>query len=271
MFNKHFHLLLVGCLVASSSWAADDPFVGKWKVSPSKSELIDEFRVEAAGPNTFKLTFAGTGGETETIVANGTDQPSIQGTTLSVTAKGPNRWEVVRKMKGRTLLRAEWTLSEDGKTLRDDFTQYLPDGLTLFSTPLPNGSSLFLPYVYERTAGSSGLVGTWDSQSAKVSARLELQIQRDEDGSLSLKRSDEDAAKQIKLDGSDHPDAGGDTSTAYSARRVNDRSLEVAEKSNGKTTSTRQIELSPDHRTLTVTEREPSQSMPKSVLVFERE
>jgi len=31
--------------------------------------------------------------------------------------------------------------------------------MTLFSQPLPNGSTLFLPYVYNRTAGISGFVG----------------------------------------------------------------------------------------------------------------
>ena len=54
----------------------------------------------------------------------------------------PNSWEVVRKMKGRTLIRAHWTLSENGKTLSDAFTQYLPDGTTLF-----------LPHVYKQTSG----------------------------------------------------------------------------------------------------------------------
>ena len=258
MFKRLFQLLLVVGLATSTGWAADDPFVGKWKVNPSRSKLIDEFKVEAAGPSTFKLSFAGTGGETETIVANGTDQPGLQGTTLSVTAKGPNRWEVVRRMKGRTLLRAEWTLSEDGRTLHDDFTQYLPDGITLFSTPLPNGSSLFLPYVYERTAGSSGLVGTWDSESAKVSAKIELQIQRDESGGLSFKRSDEDAVKRIKFDGSD-------------GRRVNERSLEITYRSNGKITGTRQIEISSDLKTLTMTDHDLYESQPKSVMVFDRE
>ena len=52
-------------------------------------------------------------------MADGSDQPALSGTTLSITVKGPNSWEVVRKMKGRTLLMAHWTLSEDGKTLND--------------------------------------------------------------------------------------------------------------------------------------------------------
>src|SRR5512135_3191196 len=106
MFKRLFPPLLVVCLATSSLSAADDLFVGKWKVNPSRSKLIDEMKVEAVGPNTFKFSFAGTGGETETIVADGTDQPGFQGTTFSVTVKGPHRWEVVRKMKGRMLLRA---------------------------------------------------------------------------------------------------------------------------------------------------------------------
>jgi len=32
-------------------WAADDPFVGEWKLNPSKSKLSDEMKVESAGGN----------------------------------------------------------------------------------------------------------------------------------------------------------------------------------------------------------------------------
>src|SRR5580698_1651823 len=105
MLNRALPLLLAGCLMSGTLCAADNPFVGKWKVIPSKSKLND-------------------------------------------------------KMKGRTLLTAYWTLSEDGNMLSDAFTQYLPDGTTLFSQPLPDGSTLFLPYLYERTAGNSDFLGT---------------------------------------------------------------------------------------------------------------
>ncbi|HYL92265.1 MAG TPA: hypothetical protein VEW69_03815, partial [Alphaproteobacteria bacterium] len=104
-------------------------------MNPSKSKLYDEMKVEAAGANKYTFTFGP--GQVDTVVADGSEQPALQGTTLSVTVKGPNSWEVIRKLKGRTLLTAQWTLSADGKTLNDDFTQYLPNGLTLFSTPLP--------------------------------------------------------------------------------------------------------------------------------------
>src|SRR5215469_9914844 len=211
--------LPVVCLAIGTLWAANDPFVGKWKVNPSKSKLIiDEMKIEATGENKYTITFSPDA--VDTIVADGTDQPALQGTTLSITVKGPNKWEIVRKMKGRTLLRAFWTLSEDGKTLNDAFTQYLPDGTTLF-----------LPYVYERTAGNSGFAGTWDSESAKVKTGIELQIQPYEGDGLSFKRSDEDMLKRIKLDGNDYPELdpnGGDRGTAYSGRRVNERSVEIS-------------------------------------------
>lgn len=272
MLSRIFQLLLVACLVMSSVWAANDPFVGKWKVNPSKSKLNDEMKVEVAGANRYALTFAP--GQVDTVVADGSDQPALSGTTLSITVKGPNNWEIIRKMKGRTLLTAYWTLSEGGKTLNDAFTQYLPDGTTLFSQSLPDGSTLFLPYVYERAAGNTGFLGTWDSESAKVTAGIELQIQPYEGDGLSFKRSDEEMAKMIKLDGNDYPDLdpnGGDKGTAYSGRRVNERSLEITEKFKGKITGTRQIELSRDLKTLTVTVRLVGQSRPQSILVYDRE
>ena len=51
MFNRTFQWLLVACLVTGSLWAANDPFVGKWKVDPSKSTLNDEMKVEVAARN----------------------------------------------------------------------------------------------------------------------------------------------------------------------------------------------------------------------------
>ncbi|HLW53326.1 MAG TPA: hypothetical protein VKW06_10825 [Candidatus Angelobacter sp.] len=272
MSNRIFQLLLVVGLVTGRLWAATDPFAGKWKVNPSKSTLTDEMKVEAAGANRYTITFGP--GQVDTVVADGSDQPALQGTTLSITVKGPNRWQVIRKMKGRTLLTADWTLSEDGKTLKDAFTQYLPDATTLFSQPLPNGSTLFLPYEYERTAGNSGFSGTWDSESAKVAAGIELQIQPYEADGLSFKRSDEGMAKRIKFDGKDHPDLdpnGADKGTAYSGQRVNERSLEITEKFKGKITGTRQIELSKDLKTLTVTVHPAGQNRPESILVYDRE
>jgi hypothetical protein len=118
--------LPVVCLAFGTVSAASDPFVGKWKVNPSKSRITDAMQVEVVGENKYAITFGP--GAVDTIVADGTDQPALQGTTLSVTVKGPNNWKVVRKKEGRTVISAIWTLSADGKTLDDAFTGYRPNG-----------------------------------------------------------------------------------------------------------------------------------------------
>src|SRR5215470_8954630 len=118
MFRDSIRLLLFAILVTGTLTAAEDPFVGDWKLNLSKSKLSDVMKVESVSAN--KYTF-NLGGGPETIVVDGTDQPGDSGTTLSVTAEGPDAWKVVRKKDGRTLLTANWRLSKDGNTLMDNF------------------------------------------------------------------------------------------------------------------------------------------------------
>jgi hypothetical protein len=237
MLNRTFQLRLVVCMVASTLWAASDPFVGKWKVNPSKSKFTDQMKVEVAGPNRYAITFRP--GAVETVGADGSDQPGMRGTTLSITVEGSNTWKVIRKREGRTLLTGIWTLSGDGKTLNDAFTGYQPDG-----------STLSLHYVYERTAGSSGFPGTWDSVSEEVKSVIELQIQPYDGDGLSFNGPAAQMTKNIKFDGNDYPDFGPNVApgSSSSGRRVNERSLEITDKFQGKITASRQIELSTDLR-----------------------
>lgn len=57
-------------------WAADGPFVGEWKLDPSKSKLSDEMKAESVGGNKCAFDFG------ETIVADRTDQPGNFGPAL---------------------------------------------------------------------------------------------------------------------------------------------------------------------------------------------
>ena len=77
MLPRSLLSLLVVCLATSTLWAANEPFVGKWKVNASKSKLTDEMKVEVVGENKYAFTFDP--GAVDTIVADGTDQPSHAG------------------------------------------------------------------------------------------------------------------------------------------------------------------------------------------------
>jgi len=252
-------LLLVAFLAIGTLRAVDDPFVGKWKLNPSKSKLTDQMKVEAVGANKYALDLGG--GSVETIAADGTDQPGIFGTTLSITVEAPDTWKVVRKKEGRTLLTGLWKLSKDGKTLSDTFRANQPDG-----------STLSLDYVYKRTTPGSGFAATWESVSEKMNSVYELQIQRYGGDGLTFITPAKKQTRNLRFDGKDYPDVGPDVSpgSVASGRRVNERTLEVTDKIEGKVTDIRQIELSPDLKTLTMTVHPVGQSKPNT-LVFDRE
>ena len=95
-------------------------FLGKWNLDPSHSRLTDQMKVEFAGPNKYNLIFSGD--NVETVVADGTDQPALFGTTVAIIVQDSNNWKVVRKTKGRVDIVGRWLLSADGKMLTDNFT-----------------------------------------------------------------------------------------------------------------------------------------------------
>lgn len=252
-------LLFAACMVTRTARAMDNPFVGKWKFNPSRSQLTDRMKVEAAGTNKYTFNFSGT--ETETIVADGTDQTGIYGTTFSVTVEKPLQWKVVRKKNGRTIISATWNLSEDGTTLTDAYTQYEP-----------NGSTTSMNYVYKRTAGGSGFAGTWESTTQQLNLVFEVQIRPYENDGLSIIDPTSASPKNVKFDGKDYPnqDSHSAPGSASSGHRVDDRTIEVTDKIKDKVLETRRIELSPDLKTLTMTVQPVGQSKP-NILVFDRE
>jgi hypothetical protein len=243
VLKRGLELLLIGCLTTGTLRAASDPLVGKWKLDPSRSKITDLMRVAEAGANEYNLIF--NSGDLETIVADGTDQPALFGTTVSITVLAPDHWKVVRKQDGRTLLMGNWKLSEDGKTLTDNFTSNQPDG-----------SSSTVNYIYLRSAGGSGFPGSWESQDDTVHGSFELQIQPYEGEGLSIVNPGEGSTRMMKFDGKDYPSQG-----KYAA---------LTDKIKGRVADTQQFELSPDLKTLTITEHPAGQSKP-NILVFDRE
>jgi hypothetical protein len=256
MFKRPFQWLVVACVVTGTLWAATDPFVGHWKLNPSKSKLIDHMKVESLGGNKYAFDF---GGGPEMVAVDGTDQQAVQGTMLSVTVEGPDTWKVVRKKDGRVLLTAAWKLSPDGNTLTDNYTEFQP-----------NGSPSTVNYLYNRTAAGTGFAGTWESTMPMTSAFV-LQIRPYEGNGLSFVRSPQDT-RNLKFDGKDYPvmGRGAAQGSTSSARRVDERTLEIIDKVNGKVTRTERRELSPDLKTLTSTVRPVGQREP-AIFVFERQ
>src|SRR6185437_1687238 len=161
----------IAAIFASSARAADNPFVGDWKLNPSRSKLTDVMKVESLGGDKYTFNFSG---GPETVVLDGTDQPGHYETTLAVAVEG-DTWKVVRKKDGRIQISSLWSLSEDGSTLTDHFTGFNA-----------NGSSYSLNYVYKRKGAGSGFAGEWVSTSETVNSVVRLQVRPYEGDGLSF-------------------------------------------------------------------------------------
>lgn len=257
MFKAALRFLLLACASAYPCWAASDSFVGKWKLDMAKSRLVDVMKVEAAGANQYTFRFEGA--PAETIVADGTDQAGLPGTTLSVSVADAHNWTIVRKKNGRVLLTAMWKLSQDGNTLRDSFT-----------TPQDNGSSFTIDYVYQRTAAGSGFTGTWESTDQQLSSAFELQIQPYEGDGLSFIMLEAGTTKNVKFDGKDHANPAIAPEFTASGQRVDESTLAITDKIKKQIYDTQEFKLSPDATRLTMTIHKPGQSK-ASTLTFERE
>jgi hypothetical protein len=252
-------IVALAYLAVSSLWTANDPFVGKWKLDIARSTYIDQFEVEAAGANRYAFTFEHA--PTETIVADGTDQPGVFGTTLAVTIEDPHTWKILRKQAGHVVVSAIWKLSDDGQMLRDAFTGTQADGSTSTDHLL-----------YRRTAGKAGVVGVWETTDVKLTPEqaYHLQIQPYGDHGLSFATSVKGApVKNVTFDGQDHPSAGADGATS-SGRRGGERDMEVTNKAASQFVDRREFRVSGDGKTLTMTLHPAHQKTP-SVFVFDRE
>lgn len=68
MFKRILEILPAVCLATSMAWAAESPFIGEWKLDPSKTRMPDEMKVQSKGGNKYAFDF---GGGAETIVVDG--------------------------------------------------------------------------------------------------------------------------------------------------------------------------------------------------------
>jgi len=246
------------CLAASMAASAQSPFTGQWKFDSSRSRTPDEMKIQSLGGNKFSFDF---GGGAETIVADGTDQPGIQGTSLSAKQEAPDTWIIVRKKDGRLLIRGTWKLSADGSTLTDYYREFEQDG-----------STLSLDYIYQRTGAGSGFAADWQSIKETRNSPLLMEVKAYEGDGLSFITPSEHRTRNVKFDGKDYPANGSnpEKGAATSTRRVDEHNLVITHKYDGKVTGTEDIALSPDLNTLTITLHYTGRDKP-DVMVYQRQ
>jgi hypothetical protein len=239
--------------------ATDDSFLGKWKLNPEKSQFSGlTYKVEDAGGDKYMFVF---GDDAETVTFDGKPHVTKYGNAWSVTKSGPNAWKWTIKRDGKVISDAIWTVSDDGTTSDYVNEDTRPDGTTSH-----NETKL------KRTAGTSGLVGTWESMEIKIGSPGTIEIANWKNHGYSFVNPTYKGRTEFKLDGKDYADKGPRVAkgSTVSAKRVDDRTIEVTSKLKGKTTAVDRYEVSVDGKTLTDTIKYPGLDKPE-VDVYDRQ
>jgi hypothetical protein len=254
MLKPFFSSLALVCLLTATLCAADDPFCGKWKLNQEKSKISGEqLKIEDLGGNQYKLTF---GNVSDTITADGTDQPSHFGRTTSIAPEGSNTWKMVIKKDGKVTSSMIHTLAADGKSQTIKGTNNKPDGTTSDYT-----------VEVKRVGGGSGWAGTWESTDVKISSPDEWAIEAYGGDGLTFNTPAYHDTLSMKFDGKDYEEKGPTVApgSMSSGKRVDAHTLDVTDKVKGQVMDHTKFEVSQDGKTLTLTIREPGQ--PKALTI----
>ena len=177
------------CAVSGAS-AADESFVGKWKINPDKSQFNGQtYKIEDAGGGNYRFVF---GDDVETLSFDGKEHVTKFGETWSVTKTGPNAWKWTVKRDGKVTSDGMWIVSEDGKT-----SVYTPH------RKRPDGTTYDDEQKFTRTEGSTGLVGTWQTAGLKIGSRDTMAIQMWEGDGYTMSETALQIPIAFKLDGKD--------------------------------------------------------------------
>jgi hypothetical protein len=211
-------------LPALSAAAANNPWIGTWKLDPAQSHFTGD---------TFTYTKAANGlihfsdGSTESFDfgIDGKEYTTVYGRTTVWTASGSNAWDSVTKFNGTVLVNVHRQLSPDGKTLT-----IVENGTK------PDGSSFKDESVYKRLSGSTGLLGKWQSVKVNISAPDLFIIQFPTPNTIKWDIPSYKELIEGKADGSDLPITGPTVSAGLtlSVKLDSAHKLSYIVKSNGK-------------------------------------
>jgi len=248
MFNRICLSLTLVCLLVGTLCAADDPFCGKWKLNMEKSKITGEqMKIKDLGGNKYTLTF---GAVSDTVTADGTDQPVHFGRTVAITPDGPNKWKMVEKKDGKVTSSMTHTLSDDGKMQSIKGTDTKVDGTTSdFDVEL------------KRVGTGTGWAGTWESTDVKLTSPDEYDISAYEGNGLTFDTPSYKDTLSMKFDGKDYEEKGPDVApgSMTSGKRLDTNSIEVTDKVKGQVMDHTKYQVSSDGKTLTLTIRETGQ------------
>jgi hypothetical protein len=160
------------------------------------------------------------------VKADGTDQ-KVTGhyfDTIAVRVINPSTVEFIQKKDGKTTFAVIETVSADGQTMTEDFTN------TMGAETIAGKAGF--TRVSKAPPGSHALSGEWQMQTVKNATHAgTLTTYQSTVGGLNI--SDGGPAYEVKFDGKDYP-ASWDAHATVSLKVIDDYTIEVTDKLDGK-------------------------------------
>ena len=218
-------------------FAADAPWVGKWKLNPAKSQLTGEtLTIEKTSSGMISQTNEGS---TTTFKLDGKEYPTPDGGTIAIKETSPDTWEFTQRMHGKVIVTGKESFK--GDTLTASVTVNKPDGGTIQQSS-----------VSTRVSGGPGFFGKWKSKETRPAAAV-LEITANGADGVTVNYPEFGFACSAKFDGKDYPGAGqlAGPKTTYSFKSTGPRSFEMTSKTDGKPIYVDTFTVSADGKTLT--------------------
>jgi hypothetical protein len=228
-------------MAAASTAVAQSPFVGAWKLNQEKSQLAgDTMKFGPAEGQAIELTARGV---TYSFRVDGKNYALPSGDVAIWRQTSADSWTTeYRKPDGKLLSSDDWKLSPDGKSLS-----------VTTSGVKANGDLYTDKAEYARTAGTSGLLGSWKSTEVQLSSPNELILQESGLDKLILKIPAMNASGEVNFDGKEVAFQGPDIPPGFRVglTRTGPYSFRLVQKLNGTVISSSVYTVSDDGKTMT--------------------
>jgi hypothetical protein len=235
-------LLVSLTLLASGMLFAQTPFDGTWITKLDTAKFPAKPDKYSLNQNMYEcLTCV----PKVSVKADGTDQ-KVTGhpyfDTISVKAVNASSVEIIQKKDGKVMYSDTQTVSDNGNTLNDKFTDN--------SGTQPVTGEATSKRVAKGPNGSHAISGAWRTEKMEnmSSNGLSVTYQGTENG---LKMSDQNGnSYDAKFDGKDYPMVGDAAHTMVSLKRIGNDTIEETDKRDGKIVGVYQMTLSKDGKSI---------------------
>jgi hypothetical protein len=187
-------LFAAAAIASAALFAADAPYIGTWKMNPSKSNL-------AGTTMTYRQLPSGewqstSNGNSYTFRLDGKDYPDGLGDTAAWKQLNANMWQSTWKV--------------NGATLSTDTLHAGVDGLLMIESKgtRPDGQAMDDRTILQRVSGGPGLAGKWKTKAVEMSSPDIIELTATGNDGLTFKEPALNLTCESKLDRKNHPCGG---------------------------------------------------------------